>query len=254
MARRLRAAAPPSPRLLLSTGLLLSCVMVGLRSSVAFLLPHRPALPATRTGGASNLDRPGLGLTPRLEELGCWGVRRVAAGRSGRGGSSGVVMMALELSVMSANVLAPIYFRVDKNGTREATMPDRYLARHQLVLHNIVTGGPDGQSPPDVVCLQVSSSSSTMTRTSLPSGAVADIDGLARMLLMCSGVVGEGRRAAGAVPACAVRGAGLPAGGGGTDQPEGRRGGVLRIAKARAHRLQVGRGVPSHTRGGACEC
>lgn len=36
---------------------------------------------------------------------------------------------ALKLKITSANVLAPIYKRLDENGTRESSFEDRYLTR-----------------------------------------------------------------------------------------------------------------------------
>lgn len=143
--------ATPRPLSMVVYGVLASCTLspwsqggAGLGRVSAFLVPKPMA----------TLHRSPVGFLPFTGrgEVGAPSVR----GQVGvKGRRSGGLSMAMDLSIMSANVLAPIYFRIDKNGTRESSFEDRYLTRHQAVLQNILTGGPDRKSPPDVICLQV---------------------------------------------------------------------------------------------------
>ena len=49
---------------------------------------------------------------------------------------------ALTLRVTSANVLAPIFKRVDANGTRESDFEETFLARHNKILDSLVKDKP----------------------------------------------------------------------------------------------------------------
>lgn len=59
----------------------------------------------------------------------------------------------------SANILAPIYKRLDKNGTRESDFEDQYLARHKKVVDTLAPSAAGRRSAttplPDVICVQV---------------------------------------------------------------------------------------------------
>jgi hypothetical protein len=59
----------------------------------------------------------------------------------------------------SANILAPIYKRLDDNGTRESQFEDRYLARQKRVVDALAppaAGRRAATTPlPDVICVQV---------------------------------------------------------------------------------------------------
>lgn len=67
----------------------------------------------------------------------------------------------MSLRVTSANILAPIFKRLDSNGTRESSFEDKYLARHTQIIDNLVgetvgkwKGGKDAHVLPDVLCVQ----------------------------------------------------------------------------------------------------
>lgn len=59
----------------------------------------------------------------------------------------------------SANILAPIYKRLDANGTRESDFEHQYLERHRRVVNTLAPSAA-GRKPatvalPDVICVQV---------------------------------------------------------------------------------------------------
>ena len=53
------------------------------------------------------------------------------------------------LSLTTLNVLAPIYKRIDSDGTRESEFADRFMARNQRILDLLLSRGSS------VICLQV---------------------------------------------------------------------------------------------------
>jgi len=63
----------------------------------------------------------------------------------------------MSLRVTSANILAPIFKRLDNNGTRESSFEDKYLSRHTRIIDQLVgerLDGKDKQALPDVLCVQ----------------------------------------------------------------------------------------------------
>jgi len=59
--------------------------------------------------------------------------------------------MKMAFSLTTANVLAPIHKRIDKDGTRESAHESLYLARQHEVIEHLLR---DKNPHPDVICLQ----------------------------------------------------------------------------------------------------